>query len=447
MAWQAGYYKHPPFAAWVSAAWFSFMPKRNWAFFLLAAVNCSLALAAVRLIALRFLKPGEVMVAVLAMTLIPFYFVDAYKYNPNVAMLPLWPLTAWCYLRVLRNGRWIDAVYLGGAAGLAMLAKYYSAFLLAALLGHALTDPVARRLFRSRTFYIALAVFAACVSPHVYWLFKTHFMILEYLSTRVAVGSGIPHLFGEKFAEFTFAPLAYTLIPIGLVYLFSRLYPATPQRKLVERWKTLADSVEGRALLWMSVAPVALTIVYCTVMSDVMHTTWLIPAGFGWTILAVRLLPDWDSGRARRPFLRLLGLFWAILIVGALLLPSRTGPPMIEAAELALKAWHQRYPVPLRIVGGFRDYSNALAFYSPDSPQVLQENNYRLTPWVSPEDVRRYGALFVCDSRIASCMQQVRQLKPAPRLVKSVSIRHAGASADGERFPISIFMIPPGRAA
>jgi hypothetical protein len=78
---------------------------------------------------------------------------------------------------------------------------------------------------------------------------------------------------------------------------------------------------------------------------------------------------------------------------------------------------------------------------------VLQENNYRLTPWVSPEDVRRYGALFVCDSRIASCMQQVRQLKPAPRLVKSVSIRHAGASADGERFPISIFMIPPGRAA
>lgn len=446
MAWQMGYYKHPPFAAWISAMWFSVMPRRHWAFFLLAALNCSLALLAVRAVAVRFLEPAKVVVAVLAMTLIPFYLVEAYKYNPNVAMLPLWPLTAWLYLRVLRGGRWLDGVCLGVAAALAMLTKYYSAFLLAAMLGHALSDARARCLFRSRTFYVALAAFLVCVSPHVYWLFKTHFMVLEYLSARVAVGKSVPYLFDEKLVEFALVPLVYTVLPLGLMYLFSRLYPPSSESNFAGRWKALSCSVEGRALIWMSAAPPAFTIAYCIMTSDVLHTTWLIPAGFGWTILAARLMPDWDADKAHRLFCRLLGSFWTALLVAALLLPSRTGPPMIEVANLTLKTWRQAYGTPLRIVGGSRGYSNALAFYSPDSPSVLQENSYRLTPWIRPQDVRRSGALFVCDSRFAHCLRQVAAFEPTPVLIRTTTVRRAGSPSGGESFPVTIFAVPPAAA-
>src|SRR5215470_6641723 len=39
-----GYPKHPPFPAWVAAAWFALFPYTDWAFYLLSAVSVGVAL-------------------------------------------------------------------------------------------------------------------------------------------------------------------------------------------------------------------------------------------------------------------------------------------------------------------------------------------------------------------------------------------------------------------
>lgn len=443
IAWQAGYFKHPPLFAWVTALWFSIFPKRDWTYFLLSAANVTLALVVVGAIARRYLGSRKVPVAVLMLTLVPFYFTDAYKYNANVALLPLWPLTVYCYLRVLETERRVDAVYLGISAALAMLTKYYSAFLLVALLGHALTDPAARRLFRSPLFYIALAVMGACLAPHVYWLVHNDFLPFTYVSKRLAIDASDKLLFARSLIDFVLAPVFFVIIPIGVILLLSKLYPAATRSTYARRWSKLAGTSKGRLLLWASLGPCALTAVYCLATSAILHTNWLIPAGFGWTILAVSLLPDWEPAAGDRLFFRILGLFWAGLIVAALLVPVRTGLPTIEATHIAVKAWEARYGSPPRFVGGYKNYADAVAFYSRHPPQVLQKLSYRKTPWIRPQDVRRYGALLICDTRIPQCMNGIKAFKPTPRLIESIAVRHAGASDGGKSYPVSIFVIPP----
>ncbi|MGA8261762.1 MAG: glycosyltransferase family 39 protein [Arenicellales bacterium] len=446
IAWQAGYFKHPPLFAWATALWFSIFPRQHWAYFLLSAMNACLAFAVIGAVARRYLEPRKVPAAVLMLTLVPFYFTEAYKYNANVALLPLWPLVVYCYLRVLETERRSDAALLGIAAALALLTKYYSIFLLAALLGHALTDSAVRRLFRSSLFYVALAVLAACVAPHVYWLAHHDFVSFEYISERVAINSGVSYWFAEKLIGFLLALPFFIIIPIGLIFLLSRRHPAAPRSTFTGRWRSLTASRDGRLLLWVCTAPCALTALYCLATWAVPHTNWLIPAGFGWTILAVRLLPEWDVAGGTRLFFRILAVFWTGFIAAALLLPARTGLPMIEASRIAVQTWEARYGSPPRIVGGFRNYADAVAFYARRPPQVLQRLSYRLTPWIRPEDIRRYGALFICDTRIPQCMNGIKTFEPAPRLVKSIEVRHADRSASDRGYPVSIFIVPPSGA-
>src|SRR5215470_13795848 len=50
-----GYYKHPPLAALIVAAWFTVLPIADWSFHLLAMLNAALALYVVDLIARRYI--------------------------------------------------------------------------------------------------------------------------------------------------------------------------------------------------------------------------------------------------------------------------------------------------------------------------------------------------------------------------------------------------------
>ena len=44
---QLGYFKHPPFWAWIAGAWFEVFPRSNWAFYLLCSLNSGLAVLGV----------------------------------------------------------------------------------------------------------------------------------------------------------------------------------------------------------------------------------------------------------------------------------------------------------------------------------------------------------------------------------------------------------------
>lgn len=85
LAW--GYDKHPPLGAWITAAWFSVFPATDWAFSLLAAINCAAGLYAVDLVARRYLSPERRLLCLALLLLTPAYSFHGMRYNASNLLL------------------------------------------------------------------------------------------------------------------------------------------------------------------------------------------------------------------------------------------------------------------------------------------------------------------------------------------------------------------------
>src|SRR5471032_678525 len=66
---QLGYYKHPPFWAWIAGVWFLVAPRTNWAFDMLTMVNAGVGLLGVWYVAGLYFQDRRRELAVLLLLL------------------------------------------------------------------------------------------------------------------------------------------------------------------------------------------------------------------------------------------------------------------------------------------------------------------------------------------------------------------------------------------
>ena len=94
-----GTHKHPPLIGWVTALWFSILPRNDTAYHLLSYLNVLLGLVGVYRVAivLGFARVAVPTVLLLAMAL-P-YSTLAVKFNANAILLSLWPWVVFGWLK------------------------------------------------------------------------------------------------------------------------------------------------------------------------------------------------------------------------------------------------------------------------------------------------------------------------------------------------------------
>ena len=181
-----GYAKHPPFAAWLVKAWFSVFPLTDWAYYLLAVVNATVALWIAWIVSGRYLDGEKRAAGIALLTLVPFFNFHALKFNANTVLIPLWAATTWWFLRSFETRSMAFAALAGLGAGAAMLGKYWSVTLLAGLALAALADPRRRSYFASAAPWVTVAVGALVLAPHVAWLVAHDFAPFGYAAGHVA---------------------------------------------------------------------------------------------------------------------------------------------------------------------------------------------------------------------------------------------------------------------
>jgi cobalamin synthase len=83
-----GYPKHPPFPAWVAAAWFAVFPRADWAYYLLATTSISIALWFIWLIAIRFVEGEKRALALVLVAFAPVFNLRPRQFNSNGLLIP-----------------------------------------------------------------------------------------------------------------------------------------------------------------------------------------------------------------------------------------------------------------------------------------------------------------------------------------------------------------------
>ena len=132
--WQLGYERHPPLAAWLAETAVALSGNKLWSYFLLSQLCIVIGFWAVWSLAQEWLNHSRSVIAVVLLEGVYYYNFTSPEFNPNVLLLGLWPLTILAFRHALVSNNIKYWLACGLLAGLSILAKYHTAFLLISML-------------------------------------------------------------------------------------------------------------------------------------------------------------------------------------------------------------------------------------------------------------------------------------------------------------------------
>jgi hypothetical protein len=449
-----GYPKHPPLTMAVVRAWFAVFPAADWAYYLLAMANVGLTLWIVWRLMARFVDGEKRVVGLALLTLVPFFNFHALKFNVNTVLMPLWAATTLWFLRSFETRRPLDAALAGLAAAASMYGKYWSVFLLIGLGLAALADPRRAAYFRSAAPWVTVAVGALALAPHAAWLVANDFAPFSYavvvhgasslVSTLGAVGGYLAGSVG--YVAIPLIIVSFAVRPVGAT-VRDMAWPAQPQRRLAALafWAVLLTPA-----LVAPVTGVRLT------------SLWTMSA---WTLLPVMLLSSPLVMISRRDALGILTLSAAFPVamvaaapaIGFAIHSSEPPPGTAQSSLLAEpveRVWRETTNQPLRLFGGYEEFTDAVPFYMPSHPLAVHVLDGVAVSQALEARIGRDGIALVCPTRsperpttglcIDRAVARARCSLPGMQVEVEVFRRHLGVG--GKRARYLIITIPPMQA-
>jgi hypothetical protein len=439
--------KHPPLMGWVARAWTSVFPLTNWSFQLLALINSAIALWAIDLISRRFVRGDKRVIVLLLLMLPPIYQLLAQRFNANTALLAVWPIATYCFLRSFETRQLKWAIAAGATAALAMLAKYYSIFLIGSFVFAAICHPHRRAHFASPAPWISAAVGLVALGPHLHWLATTGAMPFTYALWEhggKAFGPALVEALGFMFGAalgLALPALVWATIAGGRLRILSLDF---------------REMDPGLFLLFLvTIGTIAFPAITAVVLGTDMPPIWAAQGLFLFVVLAVC---STHYSIERFYAVNLIVTVASIALIAAFVVAPvhayyRNTHPLNEgrnfyrlaAIELTLQ-WHKETEIPLPIVGGDEALALATAFYSPDHPFYEGELVCPKKDGLPKATVSR-GWAALCFAENDVCIRQTKvKAARAPRIVEteftaqSALMGHLGAQ---QRF--RAFIIPPSR--
>jgi hypothetical protein len=443
--WQAGYAKHPPLSSWVAAAWFRVFPHTDLAYFALSATNVLVGLAGIVALAGRFVPRRLAVIAGLAMAVSPLYSNLAIKFNPNAILLSVWPWTAYFFVRYVQPGsrraRSGAALGLGACAALAVLGKYFTIVLLLGLLFALLARPAWRARLFSVDSLIAVAAGVAVLTPHLRWMVLNHYPTLAYASDRT--GGSLGAAIG-RFGIYTLAQIGYLAPSFIFVLLMVRTSGAARRMAL-----SVVRPAWHPDLWWLALGPLFAVGVISVIGKTQMASVWGMAQWFAivplWLAVLVRGKFEFAPKRAAR----VMFVYWALVLVvsavvgytGARRNSDDAAEPRAELATAAQTVWRERTGQPLSIVAGSTHEAGSVVFYDGGDARFWDLDWPATTPWLTPADFARDGALFVCRGDDPHCIETASTLSHAAPI--ALDVRKAAWGRVLPARPYQFFVIPP----
>jgi 4-amino-4-deoxy-L-arabinose transferase-like glycosyltransferase len=397
---QLGYYKHPPFFAWIVGIWFRIFPTTNFYYFLLSQVNIIVGFIFVYLLSKEIIGKQKALIAVMLLEFIPYYNILGIKLNANSILLSVWPAVIFFFYKAIKEDRWFFWVLTGISAAIALLSKYYSAMLFVAMIAFLLIRDnfnVAKTLKRKGIFF-ALGAFLLTMLPHFKWLWDTDFVIFKYVAEQR----------GERFIlssiKFLSRPFLY-LLPVVLISKFAL---SLKLRKLLS---LKFNNLNHLFLYSITFIPYIATFFVGLILTIETSGIWGMPIWFLFTtiLMSNKISHNDRIAKAVLGFL-LLSLIVGISIrVSNLRINENYHFPGKKIAVALTEAWHAKYSSNLSYIIGENRACYYTSFYSMDHPSVIISFDYLVSPWVSKKDFTRKGGVIVCDYGNSGCALEARR--------------------------------------
>lgn len=391
--WVVATFKHPNLPGLVLEALRPLTANAWQVAFVASQAFIALTFWAVYRLGRELMDAPRALAGTLLLTGVYFFSWPTPEFNHNVAQMPLWALVMLTLWRTSTYGRTIDWLLLGVFGGLSLWAKYSSAVLLVVAAGWILYDATARKRLLSPGPWAALAAFAAAAAPQALWLFEHDFSPFAYAARRASHGEWYASLEFLLTLALDHLPMLILLAAAGWFGKAANGAPPKPAQRAMH------------FLLAMALGPPLLTAAGALVSGAGLRSSWGAPMVVLSGLLAVALLSDrFSADRLRRTaigagvlILLVSGLYFAHMRYGLAFTgdPLRGNWPQARISETLEQRWQEETGAPLRIVAGDIWTAGLVGLGDTNPPSVLIDGDYEISPWVTPADVARDGALVV----------------------------------------------------
>jgi len=351
-------------------------------------------------------------------------------------------------VRSLDNRRLRDAVLFGLFMGVALLSKYYALILGATCFVAALVHPARRAYFTSASPYVSLGVTALLFAPNVWWLVRSDAPPVQYFMSKTGLGTTTALM---ACVTLLVGVVAFHSIIIALIALTKRAYPKVWLDALRTRW----CEPRFRVLTILTVLPVVLTFVAGFAFSLRPSTNMTIAIFSLTPLLLLELSGSKGDERLYRSSRALVvGMTLTALVLSPAIAVAKIWlgsdnnyvEPRKELAREATRIWHETTGLPLQYVAGGQRYENAVAFYSPDRPQVFIHLDFHRAQWVTSEGLERGGLLVVCAKEDEKCLDSSANITSTAKAIRTeLTLTHSfwGYTAPPVSFIVTV--VPPRR--
>ncbi|KIZ41271.1 MULTISPECIES: glycosyltransferase family 39 protein [Rhodopseudomonas] len=399
-----GYDKHPPFSALVTRLWFTLFPVSDLMFHVLASANIALTLYIAWRTMRRYMSPEKAVFGLALLTLIPFFNFIALKYNANSVLLPLWAAAIHCFLRAFeapgRKSSLLWPALAGLFTGFAMLGKYWSIVLVAALGLAALTDPRRAAFFRSPAPWLMILVGGAVLAPNLVWLAQHHFSSFAY-ATSVHPAGGLTNNIVATLI-YLLGSLAYAALPLVVAY-----WLLCPSRDALADIAAPPDR-QRRLMLVVLLAMILVPMPLALLSGIQISSLWTMPS---WTLLPIVLLASPLVSVGREAVRRVAvgaGLLSLIMLAlapaAALAIHLGTAPASFEYASVLAdhiaREWRLRSDLPIPLVAGDTVLAANTAYYLRARTRSFEHDDIAAIAAAA----HAHGAVLVCPATDAGCL-------------------------------------------
>lgn len=450
-----GYDKNPFLNGWLTALATYLDGQSGWMVYLFSQTCVIACFWAIWRLASCMLPPVYALFSVMILEGIQYYNFHAIDFNDNTLELGLWALAIYYFYQALKpagtdqSSRSIDWMLTGVFAGLGMMAKYYTAALLAGMALFLFIHPDNRKQLTTLPPYLGLTLFLAIILPHTIWLFFHDFITIQYVFARGSSGEStwMNHVFFP--AQFAWQQLQ-AFIPALILCAFLLI----GKKRSDDAVRFKLDSFNKSFLFYVGLGPFLLTILLSLLLGTKLRAGWGMPLLSTWgIILMAATQPALTPVKAYR-FVATIFILMGALVSGysfSLINSSDTSSanfPGREIAQAITQQWHDDYHAPLEYVGGSRWIGGNIEFYSADHPSVFIEWDKRRAPWIDTQDLQKKGAVFVWDvSNDESMPEEIKQQFPRLQNTKVMEFTWHRNKKNLPPIKIGMAILPPAAQA
>ena len=392
-----GSYQGPPLAFWLGET--AFRIGGLFGLYALAQAAIITTYWAVFALGRSIVGIRHAVLAVLLMVGISAFTVPSVNFGPAILAAPLWALALLHYWRAAgedRRGYWF---LLAIDLGLLMLTSYVGVILVALLAAFTLGSSVRRQLLHIEP-WVALLLFVIVVFPHALWLVQSHALAIQgLLDTASLAGKPAPALWlASAIVATHFGAVLLVLIASG--------YPRRRKERAPEIDRAAPVSPLARNYVYVQAILPMLIAVGIALDSGRLGPLERVTPLVVLTALAVivaagerlSIYREWLVSTAW------LGLLVAppvlsVVSIGAMPWFSSSelaiGQPAKEEARFFADSFQRRTGKPLAYVTGDSRLAPLIAMAAPSRPHVYFDWAPALSPWATPADLRRDGAVLV----------------------------------------------------